>query len=268
MRLSQARVDSKDLAGIGITNQRETVVLWDRQSGTPVHNAIVWQDRRTADACRALKAAGVETLYRERTGLVLDPYFSGTKVAWLLENVPELANRARDGAIAFGTIDSYLVWRLTGGEAHVTDPSNASRTLMYNIHTGAWDDELLDPLRVPRELLPRVGQSAEIYGVTRDVDGLNDGIPVAGIAGDQQAALFGQACFDVGAAKCTYGTGAFLLVNTGENAVRSESGLLTTVAWKINETTHYALEGSCFIAGAAGAMVARRATDHRQLTGD
>ncbi len=250
--LAEAGVDGKDVAGIGITNQRETTLVWERSSGATIHNAIVWQDRRTADLCRALKEQGHETMFKERSGLVLDPYFSGTKIRWLLDNVDGARARAGAGELAFGTVDSYLIWRLTGGQAHVTDVSNASRTLLYNLNTLAWDPELLAALDVPAELLPEVRSSSEQYGETRGVPGLPDGIPVAGAAGDQQSALFGQACFSPGDAKCTYGTGAFLLLNSGEAPVASENGLLTTVAWKLgDQPAVYALEGSAFIAGAA-----------------
>lgn len=248
--LVKASVQGKDVAAIGITNQRETTILWDRKTGRPVHRAIVWQCRRTADICDELKARDLETLFRTRTGLVIDPYFSGTKVRWMLENVEGLRERAGAGEIAFGTVDTFLVWRLTGG-VHATDPSNASRTLMYDLGQGRWDAELLDALGVPRDVLPEVLPSSHVYGTTKDTGFLPDGIPVAGVVGDQQAALFGQACFDPGDAKCTYGTGSFLLLNTGERAVESGSGLLTTVAWRIGSSTTYALEGSCFIAGAA-----------------
>jgi len=250
--LEQAAIDPASIAGIGITNQRETALIWERDSGRPVHNAIVWQDRRTASTCEAMKSDGLEALFRERTGLVLDPYFSGTKVRWMLDNVAGTRERARQGKLAFGTVDCYLIWRLTGGAAHVTDVSNASRTLLFNLGSLAWDPELLARLHVPEALLPAVRGSSEVYGTTRGVPGLPDGIPVAGAAGDQQAALFGQACFAPGDAKCTYGTGAFLLVNTGERPVASTNGLLTTVAWKIGDRPAvYALEGSAFIAGAA-----------------
>lgn len=246
-----ADIDPEKIAGIGITNQRETTILWERGTGRPVHNAIVWQDRRTAPLCEKLKRKGIEPKIRKKTGLVLDPYFSGTKIAWLLDNVPRLRSRAANGEIAFGTVDSYLVWQLTGGKAHVTDVSNASRTLLMNLKTLEWDPELLRIFRVPATLLPLIRSSSEVYGTTLNVNGLPDGIPVAGIAGDQQAALFGQACFGVGEAKCTYGTGSFLLLNTGEKIVYSRSGMLTTVAWKLDGKTSYALEGSAFIAGAA-----------------
>lgn len=248
---AQASVDMSDCAAIGITNQRETTLLWDRANGEAIHRAIVWQDRRTAPRCRELKAAGHEAKFRERTGLVLDPYFSGTKVEWLLDNVDGARARAEKGELAFGTVDSFLVWRLTGGAVHVTDATNASRTLLYDIRNGRWDDELAGLLNVPASVLPEVRGCAEVYGHTKGVPGLPDGIPVAGIAGDQQAALFGQTCFALGDVKCTYGTGAFILMNTGETAVASNNGLLTTIAWRLGETTVYALEGSAFIAGAA-----------------
>jgi glycerol kinase len=239
-----------EIRGIGITNQRETVVLWDRKSGEPVHRAIVWQDRRTSERCKQLKAAGRETMVREKTGLVLDPYFSATKVQWLLENVAGLRKRAENGELAVGTIDSWLVWKLTGGRVHATDPTNASRTMLYNIDHLDWDDELLDLFSVPRALLPEVKPSSGVFGES-DKALLGASIPVAGIAGDQQAALFGQGCVSAGQAKNTYGTGAFLLLNTGDERVESKSGLLTTVACGPRGQTSYALEGSIFIAGAA-----------------
>jgi glycerol kinase len=245
-----SNIEASEVVAIGITNQRETTLVWDRATGKPLHRAIVWQDRRTANACAKLKEAGLEAEFRERTGLVLDPYFSGTKLAWMLDELPELRQRAERGEVCFGTVDSYLVWRLTGGRAHVTDVSNASRTLLFDLHTLSWSDRLLDLLRVPRVMLPEVRPSSEIYGVTQDVPGLPNGVRVAGIAGDQQAALFGQACFNLGEAKCTYGTGAFLLMNTGPRAVPSKNGLLTTVAWKVGDEIAYALEGSTFVAGA------------------
>ena len=235
---------------IGITNQRETVVLWDRATGEPVHNAIVWQDRRTADTCARLKADGCEPLVRERTGLLLDPYFSGTKLAWLLDEVPGVRARAERGELAFGTIDSFLLWRLTGGRVHATDATNASRTLLYDIHRGAWDDDLMRLLDIPAALLPEVRDSSTILGET-DRDILGRAIPIGGIAGDQQAALVGQACFAPGDVKSTYGTGCFALLNTGEKAVASEHGLLTTIAYRLGGVTTYALEGSIFVAGAA-----------------
>ncbi len=239
-------VDVSRIRAIGITNQRETTVCWNRNTGRPLHNAIVWQCRRTRDMCAALKEKGLEPLFKERTGLVLDPYFSGTKMRWIMDAVPA----AREDDAAFGTIDSYLVWRLTGGAEHVTDVSNASRTLLMNLATGAWDDELIGHLGVNRGALPRIAGNAEVYGHTRGLDFLPDGIPISGMAGDQQSALFGQACFEPGEAKCTYGTGAFLLMNTGNEIVHSRHGLLTTAAWKLGDTTTYALEGSAFIAGA------------------
>jgi glycerol kinase len=245
--LAHTGLKSLDIAAIGITNQRETTVVWDRATGKPICNAIVWQDRRTADRCAALKTAGHEKLFRERTGLVLDPYFSGTKLAWILDNVAGARARAEKGELAFGTVDSWLIWKLTRGAAHVTDPGNASRTLLFNIQTGAWDDELLRILNVPRPLLPNVRSSSEVYGEARDVLA---GIAVAGIAGDQQAALFGQLCTESGLAKNTYGTGCFMLMNTGAKLVASRNQLLTTVAWRIGDRTEYALEGSVFIAGA------------------
>ena len=237
--------------GIGITNQRETTVLWDRKTGKAVHKAIVWQDRRTADRCQELKDAGKEEVFRQRTGLVLDPYLAGTKLEWLLQNVDGARARAEKGDLAFGTIDSWLVYRLSGGKVHVTDASNASRTLFYDIGQGRWDEELAAILNVPMVLLPEVRTCSEVYAHTSGVPGLPDGIPIAGMAGDQQAALFGQTCFEVGDAKCTYGTGAFLLMNTGTSLVRSNNGLLTTIAWRLGDQTVYALEGSAFIAGAA-----------------
>jgi glycerol kinase len=254
--LAEAKVARRDIAAIGITNQRETTVVWDKKSGAPARTAIVWQDRRTAERCAELKAAGHEARVRELTGLVLDPYFSGTKLRWMLDDDRALAAKAEAGAVAFGTVDSFLVARLTGGAAHVTDVSNASRTLLFGLESLAWEGELLELLGVPRACLPEVRSSAEIYGVTKGVPGLPDGIPVAGMAGDQQAALFGQACFEPGDAKCTYGTGAFLLMNTGATPVPSTRGMLTTVGWKLGAGAEkgevaYALEGAAFIAGAA-----------------
>jgi glycerol kinase len=249
--LANGGLSASDIGAIGITNQRETTGLWRRDNSKPVHRAIVWQDRRTADVCAALKARGEEERVRAKTGLVLDPYFSATKLGWLLENVEGARTRAEASELCFGTIDSWLVWRFTGGAAHVTDASNASRTLLYNIHTNAWDEELCALFGVPRALLPEVKGCAEVYGVTRGVGVLPDGIPVSGMAGDQQAALFGQACFQPGESKCTYGTGAFLLMNTGLVPVASQHGLLTTIAWRLGGVTTYALEGSSFVAGAA-----------------
>ena len=241
-----ARAGNPDVAAIGITNQRETTILWDRATGVPLAKAIVWQDRRTAGICEELKAQGLAHFFQERTGLVLDAYFSGTKLQWLLDTVPGARERAGRGELAFGTVDTWLTWKLTG--AHVTDPSNASRTLLFNIHTGAWDEELLAALRIPREVLPRVVDSSGVVGTT---DLLGGSIPVAGIAGDQQAATFGQACLAPGMAKNTYGTGCFLLLNTGERPTTSRNRLLTTTLWKLGDRTSYALEGSVFMAGAA-----------------
>jgi glycerol kinase len=249
--LRETGISATDIAAIGITNQRETTVLWDRRTGEPLHRAIVWQDRRTADRCRALAEAGHEPLFEQRAGLLLDPYFSGTKIAFILDRVDPTRARAKGGDVAFGTIDAWLVSRLTAGSVHVTDATNASRTLLYDLRKGTWDEELAAILDVPMQVLPDVRGCAEVYGKTKGVPGLPDGIPIAGMAGDQQAALFGQTCFSVGDAKCTYGTGAFLLMNTGTWAVRSKSRMLTTVAWKLGDVTTYALEGSAFIAGAA-----------------
>jgi glycerol kinase len=258
-----AGVDVARLRAIGITNQRETTVLWDRETSRPVANAIVWQDRRTADACAALKRAGHEPLVRERTGLVLDPYFSATKIRWLLDAAPALRPRAEQGALAFGTVDSFLIWRLSSGRVHATDVSNASRTLLLDLETRRFSDQLCQLFGVPRALLPEVRDCAGIIAVTRGVPGLPDGLPIAGVAGDQQAALFGQDCVEPGDAKCTYGTGAFILMNVGGRPVRSRNGLLATVAWSLGATADpgdstggptdgvaYALEGSAFIAGA------------------
>ncbi len=244
-----AKAGEVRLVAVGITNQRETCLFWDRKTGQPIHRALVWQDRRTAPMCQALKDAGKEELVRSRTGLVLDPYFSGTKAAWLLDNVPGARARAEAGELMFGTIDTWLAWRLCG--AHATDPSNASRTLLFNLRTMAWDSELCALLGVPEVTLPRVCDNAEVLGLTREVGFLPDGVPVSGMAGDQQSALFGQACFQPGMAKCTYGTGAFVLMNTGTWPVISQRGLLTTVGWRLNGVVTYALEGSAFIAGAA-----------------
>jgi glycerol kinase len=249
--LASAGAAGTDVAAIGITNQRETTVVWDRATGRPIHNAIVWQCRRTAALCDELKAAGLEPAIRQRTGLVADAYFSGTKIRWLLDHVPAARQRAEDGALAFGTVDSWLVWKLTGGRTHATDVTNASRTMLLNLDTVDWDDEMLKALRVPRAMLPRLVPSSGVVGGTVDLGWLPPGVPIAGIAGDQHAALFGQACYARGAAKNTYGTGCFLLLNTGTSPVRSKEGLLTTLAWKVGGTTSYALEGSVFIAGAA-----------------
>jgi glycerol kinase len=250
--LSNAHVEASELRAIGITNQRETTLLWDRASGEPLAHAIVWQDRRTASICDELKTLGLEETFRRKTGLVVDPYFSGTKLKWFLDHIDGLRERAQKGEIAFGTIDSWLVWKLTGGRQHITDYSNASRTLLYNIQELCWDDELLEILNVPPQLLPSVKPSSHVYGLTDPAVFFNQKIPVAGIAGDQQAALFGQACHGEGLAKNTYGTGSFVMMNTGRVAVRSDAGLLTTIAWGIgDEPVEYALEGAVFITGAA-----------------
>ena len=248
--LAQAKLGARDVAAIGITNQRETAVLWERAGGRPVHRAIVWQDRRTAGKCAALKTAGHADRVRALAGLTIDPYFSATKVAWMLDNAG-LRARAEAGELAFGTVDSFLLHRLTGGEVHATDVSNASRTLVFDLERLEWSNELLGLFDVPRAVLPSVAPSAGVFGHTRGVPGVPDGVPIAGIAGDQQSALFGQACFEPGDAKCTYGTGAFILMNTGGKPVSSTSGLLTTVAWQVPGELAYALEGSAFIAGAA-----------------
>ncbi len=240
---------AKNIEAIGITNQRETVVVWDRKTGEPVYNAIVWQDKRTANYCDDLKKQGKEQLIREKTGLVIDAYFSGTKVKWILDNVEGARKRAEAGDLIMGTIDTWLIWNFTKGEQHVTDVSNASRTLLFNINTMTWDDELLDLFNIPKSILPQVKQSSEVYGHTHS-DFYETKIPIAGIAGDQQAALFGQMCTQPGMVKNTYGTGCFMLMNIGEKPIVSKNNLLTTVAWKINGKTHYAFEGSIFIAGA------------------
>ena len=245
--LQKANLDASDVAAIGITNQRETTIVWDRATGQPVCNAIVWQDRRTASICDKLKARKLDRVIRRKTGLVIDAYFSATKVQWILQNVKGARAKAKAGALAFGTVDSWLVWNLTGGKVHVTDASNASRTMLYNIARGDWDDELLAIFGVPRSMLPEVRSSSEVYGETTLFGGP---IPIAGIAGDQQAALFGQVCTKPGMVKNTYGTGCFMLMNTGTKPIASKNNLLTTVAWRIGNRTEYALEGSIFIAGA------------------
>jgi len=246
--MQKAGLAAGDIAAIGITNQRETTVVWERSTGKPICNAIVWQDRRTAAACDRLKSRGLAKVIARKTGLVIDAYFSATKLQWILQNVPGAMKRAKAGELAFGTIDSWLVWNLTAGRTHVTDPSNASRTMLFNIHIGEWDDELLRLFNVPRAVLPGVGSSSEIYGESHLFGGA---IPVAGIAGDQQAALFGQMCTKPGMAKNTYGTGCFMLMHTGAKPIASKNNLLTTVAWRIGKRTEYALEGSVFISGAA-----------------
>ncbi len=245
-----AEADGGTVAAIGITNQRETVVVWDRKTGEPVHNAIVWQDRRTAKLCAQLKADGNEPLVRARTGLILDPYFSGTKLKWILDTVDGVRDRANRGELAFGTIDSFLLWRLTGGKVHATDASNASRTLLFDIHKGAWDPDMLRMLDIPESLLPEVKNNSTIFGETTP-DLLGTSVPIGGMAGDQQAAVVGQACFQRGDAKSTYGTGCFVLLNTGKEAVTSKNGMLTTIAYQFDGEITYALEGSIFVAGAA-----------------
>lgn len=250
--LADAGVAPERIAGIGITNQRETTLLWERETGRPVHRAVVWQDRRTADLCAEVEAGGHGARVRELTGLVIDPYFSGSKLTWLLSQHPELDRDARAGGLAFGTVDSFLVRQLTAGKAgHVIEVTNASRTLLMELRSRTWSREMCDLWRVPEALLPRIVPSAGVVGVTEGVPGLPDGVPIAGIAGDQQAALFGQGCFGVGDAKCTYGTGAFVLVNTGAAPVESRHGLLSTIGWQIGDEVVYALEGACFVAGAA-----------------
>ena len=248
--LAKASLTAENIAAVGVTNQRETTLVWDRDTGKPVYNAIVWQDRRTADFCTQLKRDGAEPGVTEKTGLRIDPYFSGTKIRWILENVAGARARAEAGKLAFGTVDTWVLWQLTGGKRHVTDVTNASRTLLYNIRKGEWDADMLKLLNVPRSMLPEVKSSSEKYG---EVSGHFQpaGAAIAGIAGDQQAALFGQACFTPGMAKNTYGTGCFLLMNTGEKAVPSHNNLLTTIAWRVGNKTEYALEGSVFIGGAA-----------------
>ncbi|GIO51759.1 glycerol kinase GlpK [Paenibacillus cineris] len=249
--LSESGVKPEQIAAIGITNQRETAVVWDKETGDPVYHAIVWQSRQTSGICEELKAQGLDDTIRAKTGLLIDPYFSGTKVKWILDEVEGAREKAEQGKLLFGTIDTWLIWKFTGGRAHVTDYSNASRTLMYNIYDLKWDDELLEILGVPASMLPQVRPSSEVYGLTVPYHFFGTEVPIAGVAGDQQAALFGQACYSKGMAKNTYGTGCFMLMNTGETAVRSEHGLLTTLAWGINGKVEYALEGSIFVAGSA-----------------
>jgi glycerol kinase len=248
--IETAKTTPDSIAAIGITNQRETVVVWDRETGKPVHNAIVWQDRRTARACDKLRSDGVEKTVQDKTGLLIDPYFSATKLRWILDEVDGVRARADAGKLAFGTIDSFLLWRLTGGRVHATDATNACRTQLFNIHTGEWDDELLRIFGIPRSLLPEVQDNAHIFGET-EKSLFGRGIPIAGMAGDQQAAVIGQACFEEGMAKSTYGTGCFMLLNTGETAISSDSRMLTTIAYRLDGRTTYALEGAIFVAGAA-----------------
>lgn len=247
--VAKAHINMKQIAGIGITNQRETTVVWDRKTGQPVYHAIVWQDRRTAAYCDELKAAGHATAIQQKTGLIIDAYFSATKLKWILDNVEGARKKAESGELAFGTIDTWLTWKLTNGEVHVTDVSNASRTMLFNIHTLQWDDELMKLFNIPASVLPEVKSSSRIYGVTGNIIPESK-IPIGGIAGDQQAALFGQMCTQPGMVKNTYGTGCFMLMNTGEKAITSKNNLLTTIAWQIDNKTEYALEGSVFIAGA------------------
>ncbi len=261
--LAKAKTDPKNIVGIGITNQRETTVLWDKKTGKPIYNAIVWQDRRTTERCEQLKKDGLEKEIRKKTGLVLDPYFSATKIGWLLEH--------HKGDLAFGTVDSFLLWRLTGGVVHATDATNASRTLLMDLQKCEWDDELCDLFHIPKNILPKICSCSEIYGTTKNVAGLPDGIPIAGMAGDQQAALIGQACFEEGEAKCTYGTGSFILMHIGEAPQLSKHGLITTLAYKIGNQIAYAFEGSAFIAGAAvqwlrdGLKIIKQASDVEAL---
>ena len=247
--LARAGLSSTDVIALGITNQRETTIVWDRETGQPIYPAIVWQDRRTTLLCNTLKQQGLETFFRDKTGLVIDPYFSGTKIRWILDNIPNARHRAEAGRLAFGTVDSWLVWKLTQGKKHITDVTNASRTLLFNIRAGEWDRELLEALDIPRQLLPEVHSSSEVYAET-STDLLATAVPIGGIAGDQHAALFGQMCTTPGMVKNTYGTGCFMLMQTGESPVASRNNLLTTAAWCIDNRTQYALEGSVFIAGA------------------
>jgi len=271
--VAKTGINPGEIASIGITNQRETTVVWDRDTGRPVHNAIVWQCRRTAAICDELKDRGLEKILRAKTGLVVDAYFSGTKVKWILDNVPKARAMAQSGRLLFGTMDTWLIWKLTGGRVHVTDYSNASRTLMYNIRELCWDDEILRELGVPATMLPEVRPSSEVYGLTDSGIFFGSAIPISGAAGDQQAALFGQACYQPGMAKNTYGTGCFMLMNTGDRLYDSQNGLLTTIAWGMGGRVEYALEGSIFIAGAAvqwlrdGLKILDNAADSEYLAG-
>ncbi len=252
MALKNAGISGQDIAAIGITNQRETVMIWDKHSGRPIHNAIVWQCRRTSQMCQKLKQQKKDKVILKKTGLILDPYFSATKIQWMLTNVKDAKKNALAGNLLAGTVDTFLLWNLTKGQSHKTDVSNASRTMLMNIHSGDWDSELLKIFQVPRQMLPEICESNAHFGVTKGLNFLPDGVPIHGIAGDQQAALFGQACFQVGEAKCTFGTGSFLLLNTGKKAVRSKAKILTTIAWKLKgQETVYALEGGAFVCGAA-----------------
>jgi glycerol kinase len=271
--ITKAGLSIQHIAAIGITNQRETTVVWDKKTGIPVYNAIVWQDRRTADYCDQLKAAGHAKLIQEKTGLIVDAYFSATKVKWILDNVAGARERAMNGELLMGTIDTWLVWKLTNGQVHVTDVSNASRTMLYNIHDLRWDQDLLERFSIPAAMLPQVKSSSEIYGYTQSIL-TSHPVPIAGIAGDQQAALFGQQCTHPGMVKNTYGTGCFMLMNTGEKPVASTNQLLTTIAWQVNGVTHYALEGSVFIAGAVvqwlrdGLKIIRTSAEIETLAGE
>ena len=247
--VAKARITMKQIAGIGITNQRETTVVWEKATGKPIYNAIVWQDRRTSSYCDELKTSGLSPMIQQKTGLVIDSYFSATKLKWILDTVPSARKKAENGDLAFGTIDTWLVWKLSGGKLHITDVSNASRTMLLNIHTGEWDDELLNLFKIPGRILPEVMPSSKMYGLTGHI-GHDADLPIAGIAGDQQAALFGQMCTQPGMVKNTYGTGCFMLMNTGGKAISSKNNLLTTIAWKISDKLEYAIEGSVFIAGA------------------
>ena len=248
--LSKIGAKAEDIAAIGITNQRETTIVWDKETGEPIHHAIVWQDRRTADYCESLVERGLADTYREKTGLVIDPYFSATKIRWLLQNVPGAMRKAEEGKLLFGTVETWLIWKLTGGKVHITDYSNASRTMLFNIVDLKWDEDILKEMDIPASMLPEVHLSSEIYGTTQ-ADLFGGEIPIAGAAGDQQAALFGQTCFKPGQAKNTYGTGCFLLMNTGDKPVFSKQGLITTIAWGLGGKVEYALEGSVFVAGSA-----------------
>src|SRR5690606_5842358 len=269
--ITKAGIAPTDIAAIGITNQRETAVVWDRNTSEPIYNAIVWQDRRTSDYCDQLKADGTAAIIKEKTGLVTDAYFSGTKVKWILDNVEGARAKAEKGELCFGTIDTWLLWKLTNGQVHATDVTNASRTMIFNIHTLDWDDELLKIMNIPRNMLPEVRSSSEVYGHTQQLL-TSAQIPVAGIAGDQQSALFGQMCIHEGMVKNTYGTGCFMLMNTGTKPVESKNNLLTTIAWKINNKVYYALEGSVFIAGAVvqwlrdGLKLIQKSSDVEALT--
>ena len=246
--IAKIGINGLNIAGIGITNQRETTIVWDAETGEPVYNAIVWQDRRTSEYCDSLKAQGLTDMIRKKTGLIIDAYFSGTKIRWILENVPGAREKAEKGQLRFGTVDTWLIWNLTRGEVHVTDVTNASRTLLFNIHTLEWDSEMLEFLGIPASMMPEVKSSSEVYGHTKTTMFAHE-VPIAGIAGDQQAALFGQMCTEPGAVKNTYGTGCFLLMNTGEKPIESKNNLLTTIAWKVGGKVNYALEGSIFVAG-------------------